>query len=90
MSETERPRCVRIEWLDSTMKQGWSLPTKDHDLRCFSVGYLVNEDDDQITVSASWAPEGGLFADPLTIPKVAVIARAVFEEFRDKDVKSNE
>jgi hypothetical protein len=75
MSKSERPKIVWIEWLDSNLNHGWlqkgSIAREVDHLRCQSIGFLVAENDDVVSVSASW-DLSETFADPLSIPRCAI------------------
>ncbi len=62
-----------IEWIDSSSTNGWAFEERacDNDLRCWTVGFFVGEDDEAVTVAGSCSAHGALL-DPITIPWVAV------------------
>ena len=62
-----------IEWIDSSTSGGWlhEERARASDLRCWSIGFLVCDDDESVTVAGSCAAQGALL-DPITIPKVAI------------------
>lgn len=72
----ESPPLLWIEWVDSASHGGvWThktdLETGSHKIR--SVGWLVREDDDALTIVAH---EGGdQYSGDMTIPKVAITAQ---------------
>lgn len=67
---------VWIDWLDSTGGGGWrSIEGLGRAmLECRSVGFLVHEDDESVTVSASLASLGNA-DEPIRIPKVSITGR---------------
>jgi hypothetical protein len=75
MSKSERPKIVWIEWLDSNLNHGWlemeSVAREVEHLRCHSVGFIVGENDDVISISTSW-DLSKFFVDPLSIPKRSI------------------
>ena len=77
-------RRVEVEWVDSGAELGWNdeetvlgaVERRDYAL-CVSVGYLVYEDDDKVTLAQSLATtgrRGRLLGDVISIPKVAVVS----------------
>ncbi len=69
MELTSRP--VYVEWLDSSTSTGWRDPDSDHDLGCISLGFLVKECDESVTIAHSVAAIGHV-CDQITIPKAAI------------------
>lgn len=70
----EFPRSVVVHWVDSLGGGSWEKPqeyTLD-DLRCVSIGFVVNETDDVLTISTSRFMWNGHYIDTLTIPKMAI------------------
>ena len=78
MSDIRRP--IWVEWVDSSSRHGW------HDLKeafiptmvCQTLGWLVQERDDAITIALSGVFDGSSsapYAHLLCIPKVAIISR---------------
>lgn len=67
-------RPVRVEWVDSMGTAGW----RDYspaDLRCTSVGILVDQNDERVVIanSVAHANQGtGYYHDVLEIPRAAV------------------
>lgn len=54
---TEPPKLCRIEWLDINTHTGpWvDLPDSTRPSECFSVGWLIYEDEDYVTISATYS-----------------------------------
>ena len=54
----QAPRIVWIEWLDSNTTHGWrtkeTTPQDMDHLRCESIGFLVDETDDLVSIASSW------------------------------------
>ena len=46
-------RCVLVQWMDAVASSGWSDDTKFNVQECFSVGFVIHEDDSCITVSGT-------------------------------------
>lgn len=80
-----RPRRVEVEWIDSTSQPGWVDATDvldlvdrgDDALRCWTVGYLLDEAETSITVAPSFTidPRTGLhdeYGDAMTIPRSSI------------------
>lgn len=77
----ELPKTVLVEWLDSTSRSGWqpSEPkafTKE-DLVCSTLGYLIHEDANLLSIAATITPDGKNWQhhSPISIPKVAIVKR---------------
>ena len=75
---------VYVRWVDSTSRTGWQyLPDFRRDRRdallCVTIGFLVREDEETISVSATLAFHDGpgVEADgvhgPMTIPRCAIL-----------------
>ena len=71
------PPVVYLEWVDSDHDPGWQDTDKVKAKRVVvpvpSVGFIVCEDDNSITITSSVAPDEVL--SPLTIPKNAITKR---------------
>ena len=71
-------KIVRVEWVDSTRNGGWHRPSEardDRDLRCSSVGILVDNTKDEVTVAPNVSWQDGRVnhvCDTMTIPRVAI------------------
>lgn len=68
-------RMVLIKWVDSAFAQGWMSrdAVKSHQLsKCVSVGILVAENDEQITIMQSLSVDKDQMGDGLTIPKCSI------------------
>lgn len=74
---------VYVEWLDSMSVSGWLAPRDIEEacgngaLQCETLGFLVNENDHSVTVSASISlcDDGETInsaSDPITIPWCAI------------------
>lgn len=71
-----------IKWLDSTSysDQAWHR-IESHDVKCIpihSVGFLIHEDDEKVTLSMNISEEGFMCGD-MTIPKSAILERGVLD-----------
>ena len=67
---------VLIEWLDSHQKAGWHTEEPEREgLRCGSVGWLVYEGSEAVTVAAhmTWEEEPQRSGE-MTIPRCAVVS----------------
>ena len=73
VSKYDDAQIYYVEWLDSKGRGGWcsveSAPCDD--LRCKSVGWLVEDTEDSVTIAPSLASTGSVFA-PITIPRCAI------------------
>ena len=66
---------VEVHWLDSAEMPGWQLEDDAQEQRPLmvrTVGLLLHENDDCVTVAASVTEQGGPNA-PLSIPRCAII-----------------
>ena len=61
---------VWIEWVDSTRAFGWREPDQHPNLEAISIGILISESDECVTISSSTC--GEMFLDHLTIPRCAI------------------
>lgn len=68
-------RPVWVEWLDSQSSRGWMIPSeekeKPKDLECCTLGFLVWECEESISVVATVAATGQA-SDPITIPRCSI------------------
>jgi len=70
-------KIIHIEWEDAKATYGWHS-TDEIVKRTFpvtTVGILIHEDAESITVSTSYARATGDWADPITIPKRCINKR---------------
>lgn len=69
------PKIVDVTWVDSISQSGWQNPErKSEPLEpCITrtVGFLVHDEPDYITVSSHWNNLGH-YADPMSIPRGAI------------------
>ncbi len=68
-------KLVLIQWVDSAFAQGWmSRESIDaHKLsKCISVGLLVAESDEQVTIMQSASVDKEQYGDGITIPKCSI------------------
>lgn len=72
-------RLVEVEWLDSVSTQAWTNTeefrresTRDEMLHR-TAGYLVEANDDMVTVAGSRSETGNSISDVMQIPRVAVL-----------------
>ncbi len=75
-------RIVKIEWIDSSSDTGrWTTPEEiDNDvLEVVSIGFLVKEDDRQITLALNRIAEPEQYCQMVSIPKVAITLMTVIE-----------
>ena len=71
------PRPVWVEWVDSATGGGWlRFPAEHGTIHCISLGFLIRESRDSITIAASLGFNDRDVADQacdaITIPRVAV------------------
>jgi hypothetical protein len=85
---------VYVEWEDSSSHStgfgGWT-PIRDvietmeehSTFKCFTIGWLVHEDEKSITVAHTVAPVNNSVNEPMTIPKSAILDRKDFDSEGD-------
>lgn len=73
-----------IRWIDSASEDGWRSMRRMEDPRtvpCMTVGWVVAESDEALTVFGTWAPETESTTEQvcsgMTIPKAAILSRTV-------------
>lgn len=81
---SEKPRVVEIEWVDAASARGWcrAKEATDEDgglSRVFSVGFLVAQDKQSVSISTS-RDCGGKFVDILSIPRAAITKMKIKKE----------
>lgn len=77
-------KIVEVEWIDSSgFSGGAAWQSKEDVIRqagdeetmsCWSVGYVVCEDERQVTLTLGHNGEGGMVMDPTMIPRVAILS----------------
>lgn len=77
--KVRRPKILLVRWIDSHTTHGWHHK-EEYDARpakCESIGYLLSETKDSLTLAQSRSREsGGIpWADFITIPKVSIKKR---------------
>lgn len=84
---------IEIEWVDSSHGGGWQFMA-DLDAEpqhCYTVGYLVRETDDAVTVATSvGVGNDGLVSqvcDCMTIPKSVIEKRRVIKRYPKRHTK---
>ncbi len=64
---------VIIHWLDSDRDDGWVEVTDDKPMNvCKSVGYLISENEESVSISTTICQSGPQWLSPLRIPKCAI------------------
>ena len=66
---------IYVEWLDATTKSGWHETSDCGLLKCHTLGFLMDETDDFITVAATHVPDDSGMISSNTIPKVWITKR---------------
>ena len=62
-------KIVKVTWVDSNIQHGWQSNTTDCDVAlCDDVGYLIDENDEKITLSRG-VSQYRLLNSPMAIPK---------------------
>ena len=68
-------KIVKVNWLDSNSNGGWHDITSAKHIRpslCITIGYVIDEADDYITIASSLAVINDSVSDVMCIPKFAV------------------
>lgn len=69
-------KAVYLEWLDSASAPSWNYKDEMQKPQTIvSVGWVVSEDDQAITITTSESSTGHACHSPLSIPKVAIKKR---------------
>ena len=65
---------VMVEWSDAYSFGGWHTPSKELDqtANCISIGLLLFDDGDQVTIAQSKSVTSGNIGDTLSIPKCSI------------------
>jgi len=68
---------VKVDWIDSETHMGWESAAEFMDKlnTVTTVGYLVYENEEQITIASSYDPEAEHYNSVIRIPKVCVTNR---------------
>lgn len=74
-----KTKVIEVDWIDSSSSPGWDDPTPSHPdtMNVKSIGFLVCEDKETITMSAHLVRSKKYCHSPMTIPKVAIIKRKI-------------
>lgn len=78
MSKSKRPRLLHVQWDDSGSSNGvWRRENdlrNDRPMQCQTVGWVVHETKDHMTLASSWCNTGsGLdYSGDMTIPKAVI------------------
>lgn len=72
-------KVVSIEWLDAASIAGWHTKDALGLVTIRSVGWLVSEDKQKITVAASYDKQNDAYGCTVTIPKPWVKKRKVLK-----------
>jgi len=67
-------KLVLVEWVDSAFAQGWmdkSVAKTHKASNCTSIGILVHQDNDKITIVQSISDKDSV-GDGITIPRVSI------------------
>jgi len=74
-------KALYIEWIDScSMLNAWNGLDDFKGLKptlCKTIGFLVDENIDAITLAGSYCVEGGVVSGDITIPKCAIKKRRI-------------
>ncbi|TNE66848.1 MAG: hypothetical protein EP336_09535 [Rhodobacteraceae bacterium] len=83
----------KIVWLDSNTHAGWHDPDQQKyaPIRVISIGWLVAEDDESVTLSGSVVFGDDYQAtDTMTIPKVCIVSDEFSVMMMWRDIKARE
>lgn len=66
--------CVYVEWIDSETDDGWGKikDVSDNLTLCRTIGYLIKDSSDFVTIAHSWDEENDHVNGTIQIPKVAI------------------
>lgn len=74
-------KCAYVEWMDSVHMADWNAAADVKPMRPeTSVGILVRDEADFITLALSYAPETEQYGHLISIPKVAIQHYHVFNK----------
>jgi len=76
MQELAMPKPVYVRWKDCTSCDAWALPPEVEEIGCpiiETVGFLVVENDEFISVSVAWEPYCGKIAGTFSIPRAQIV-----------------
>lgn len=80
---------VYLEWVDSSGQDGWVKKQQALDTstpsQCRTVGFVLCEDDESVTLMSTVDDSHGNVDNPLTIPKFAVTHRAPMKPMGSPD-----
>ncbi len=69
-------KIIHLEWVDSTSMQGWVNDYKTPNVNCVSVGLLVSENKESITIASNKSLGfENAYGQYMTIPKCAIKKR---------------
>jgi len=86
MESSNKPKLVRIHWLDTTSFLGWYSPelaSKQKSMIAVAIGFLVEETDNDVVLSMMVAEDGDVNTLSV-IPKVSIISMDIVEEVKWK------
>lgn len=74
-----KSKIIEIDWIDSSASLGWAepLPSAPETMTVKSIGFLICEDKDTLTMSAHMVQSKRYCHSPMTIPKCAIRKRKV-------------
>ncbi len=74
-------KCAYIEWIDSCHMDSWHHSDSLEGAKSeHSVGLLVKDEQEFITIALSWAPLSSEYGHLIAIPKVAIRKLEIFEK----------
>jgi len=72
---------LEVAWIDSTSSNGWTQreaeignPKRRLSMYCVTIGYVLCEDDDALTLTMSWSGNDYI-SEQMTIPKRVIVWR---------------
>lgn len=67
-------RIIKINWVDSVRASDWALleDIDDKPLDCVSVGFLIKETDEQITIAQNYGIKPEQVCNLMTIPRCSI------------------
>ena len=89
MPKTRLGTPILVDWVDSASYDRWIKPRDlDHTIEvCHTVGWIVAETEDVLTVAADWGQESQSVSGVMFIPKAAILKRRRLVGVPPMDIK---
>ena len=81
-----KDKIILIEWVDSVRAFDWTLieDVNDKSLDCISVGFLLNETEEHVTIVQNYGIEPKQVCNLITIPKCSIKSIKPIENINSK------